>query len=318
MDKSSLQMNRIAVFDLGTNTFHMLIASCENEKLQVVKKVNKGVRLGAGGITQGTISIEAYQRALDGVAYLKQVGQEYGLWQMPRLAYGTSMFRNASNGAMLAKDIEGILHTHVQIISGEQEAELIHAGILASGAYTSENALSVDIGGGSVEFIIANKAELFWRKSLEIGGQRLMDKFHLNDPITQKEVEALRQYLTIQMQEVWEKVTEYNVKILIGASGSFDTLAQMQEAVLQNKVLDVEQHRNYTLNKPLLVKQLLELQNKNREERLAIPGMIPLRVDMIVVASILIQTLIEHIQPKEVLTSTFALKEGAAYRFFKS
>ena len=309
---------KIAVFDLGTYTFHLLIAAWQDGALQVIKKVNRGVRLGAGGINQGVITAEAYQRALKGISFLADVGYEYEFLQLPRLAYGTSMFRNAANGAQLAAEIEQTLHTKVQIISGTQEAELIHAGILASGAYDEANALSIDIGGGSVEFIIAGEGKLLWRKSLEIGGQRLMDMFHIHDPIGFEEIQHLRNYLSEHLIEVFNKSEEFNVKRLIGASGSFDTLAQMQEAVLQNQVLDVELIKSYKLDVQLLYRQLEALQNKTRAERLAIPGMMPLRVDMIVVASVLIELLLKQLAFDEVYTSTFSLKEGAAYNYFKS
>ena len=166
----------------------------------------------------------------------------------------------------------------------------------------------MDIGGGSIEFIVATKEGPIWMKSFEIGGQRLMDKFHINDPISKAEILSLENFLSSAISEVISVARENDVKTLVGVSGTFDTLqdistqAYHDEGAIDNE-LDIRTF-DVILNDLII---------KNRMQRLNIPGMIPMRVDMIVVALILTNYVLKEVGVQKIRISNYALKEGILY-----
>jgi exopolyphosphatase / guanosine-5'-triphosphate,3'-diphosphate pyrophosphatase len=109
-------------------------------------------------------------------------------------AFGTSALRNARNGEDVVKKIKALTDIDVNIISGDKEAEYIYMGVKAALHMEHVKSLIIDIGGGSVEFIIGDNDQIFWKRSLEIGAQRLLEQFHKNDPITTEEIAALNVY----------------------------------------------------------------------------------------------------------------------------
>ncbi|HXA00411.1 MAG TPA: hypothetical protein VNW99_00380, partial [Cytophagaceae bacterium] len=170
---------KIAVLDLGTNTFNLLIAEKSEDGMHTIHKEKTGVKLGKEGITKGFISAEAYERAINTVSHYKEVIDQYGVSKI--VAVATSAFRNARNGYQLVKDIKEKTDIDVQTIAGEKEAELIYYGVKAAMDLGKSTSLLLDIGGGSVEFVICNNDKIFWKGSYEIGGQRLIDKFQNSD-----------------------------------------------------------------------------------------------------------------------------------------
>ena len=108
-----------------------------------------------------------------------------------------------------------------------EEASFIHYGVCAALDIDTERCLIMDIGGGSIEFIISKGIEPIWMKSFEIGGQRLMEKFHKNDPITTTEILTIKSYLEINLQPLFKACDLYSPKTLIGSSGSFETLSEI-------------------------------------------------------------------------------------------
>jgi exopolyphosphatase/guanosine-5'-triphosphate,3'-diphosphate pyrophosphatase len=167
----------------------------------------------------------------------------------------------------------------------------------------------MDIGGGSVEFIIGTAKTVFWKQSFEIGGQRLLELFHHHDPILPAEISKLNSYLEEKLKPLLDAIQKHQPTGLIGASGTFDTLTDIYyESMLQCKLTG--QHI-FELPTSAFEKIHHSLLTQTREERLAIPGMIPMRVDMIVVASSLINFILDHLKVATICCSHYALKEGA-------
>jgi exopolyphosphatase / guanosine-5'-triphosphate,3'-diphosphate pyrophosphatase len=299
-------MQRLAVLDLGTNTFHLLIVEVKREGYSVLFKEKIAVKLGEGGISKGIITDEAADRAIDTLRYFKEKAD---LWNAATLlATATSAIRNASNGHTLVQRIREEVGMDIRVISGEEEAEYICKGVKSALTLGDSPSLIMDIGGGSVEFILTNDKKIFWKKSYEIGAQRLMDKFHRNDPILQVELDALYTYLAEVLIELREQIQLHNPQVLIGSSGTFDTLSDIycQKHSLPKDINNPEG--------PLTIlgfeEIFMEIKMKDRIERLAIPGMLAMRVDMIVVACALIDFLLKTHGFTEIRVSAYALKEG--------
>ena len=299
---------RIAVLDIGTNTFHILIAELDSTgHFESIHREKIPVKLGQGGINQNIITDEAIVRAKNAFNYFNELTNSFQITDLRSIA--TSAVRNAENGEEFVKMAKKLFNISIDIIDGNREAELIYKGVKKAVLLDSSKTLIIDIGGGSVEFIICNKSTIFWKKSFEIGGQRLVEKFHQKEPISQSETELLLTYLEQELNELNIACTKYEPTTLIGASGAFETLSDIyyNEHYITGSIVEKNYH---ILPKPAFQKIHNELIIKTRNERLAISGMIEMRVDMIVVSSHLINYVLEKSKITKILTSNYALKEG--------
>ncbi|MEO9482061.1 MAG: exopolyphosphatase [Ekhidna sp.] len=296
----------VAVIDLGTNTFHLLLASAADGTHEIFHRERKAVRIGEKGINKGQITKEAWDRALTALKDFKATIDKNEIDQV--FATATSAMRNASNGSALVKEIKKLTGIEIEVISGQREAELIHFGASKALDFGSEKSLIMDIGGGSIEFIIADQSQAYWLQSFEVGGQRLVEKFHKTDPITASEMDDLSNFFEEELQPLIDACREHNPTTLIGCSGTFDTLSDIYSE--KKNISRAEEATEYPFNKEAFESIYQELIAKNRTQRLAIPGMIEMRVDMIVVACILVEYIINKFQLKDVRVSAYALKEG--------
>ncbi len=295
-----------AAVDIGTNTFNLIIA--DRVTGEILYKEKQAVRLGMGGISKGVITDDAVERAIQTLQAYKATIEKYEVEQT--VVTATSAVRNAANQNEFVDRVLSETGFEVQVLSGHEEASYIYQGVKRYMKIAEGNELIVDIGGGSIEFIIADKKKPLWMKSLEIGGQRLMDKFHTHDPITQQDIDRLNNYLTTELEEVMRQCDTYAVTSLIGSAGSFDTLYDMY---LLSEAGQGMSRSEATLPVDAFLNLCDELVMKNRDERLQIPGMIAMRADMIVVASLLIKLVVQRLNIARLRVSAFALKEGVLF-----
>jgi exopolyphosphatase / guanosine-5'-triphosphate,3'-diphosphate pyrophosphatase len=298
--------NKVAIIDMGTNTFHLLLAEADEKGYHITFRDRLSVKIGMGGINEGTITEEGIHRALVAMQSFKNTINQYGISKV--YAFGTSALRNAQNNAEVARRIRELTDIDINIISGDLEAEYIYRGVKAALHLEKEKSLIIDIGGGSVEFIIGDNDHIFWKQSLEIGAQRLMERFQKSDPIQPGEIAALDNHFNSTLAPVFEALKKFPTQVMVGSSGTFDTLSDIFCA-------------RYDIHKPVeeietpltlagFYEIYEELLKKNRQQRMMIPGMIEMRVDMIVVACCLIRYILEHHPFNRIRVSTYSLKEG--------
>ena len=303
--------NRKAIIDCGTNTFHLLIADINgNNKLKVLHKEKFPVKIGEGGIEDNIILEAPIKRAVDTIRRFKNEIDKYNVNKI--IATGTSAFRNAKNGKQVATIIETETGIKINIIDGEKEAKLIYKGVSKAIKLTDEYYLIMDIGGGSVEFIISNKNEIKWLKSFEIGGQRLLERFHINDPISLKEINSLNKFLDHELEELYKICDKYRPNKLVGASGSFDTLSAIF-CTIKGEYFNEDESQSFHLPIENTLSIIDNIISKNHLQRLSINGMSKLRVDMIVVACLLVKRIMNKIHFNEIITTSYALKEGLLF-----
>ena len=304
----------LAIIDMGTNTFHLLLVKVENETFDIFHKEKIAAKIGANGINQRNINDDAIDRCLTALKSFKQQIDSAHIHEI--YAFATSAIRNAKNQQFLMQKIKKEVGIEPRIISGMEEASFIHYGVCAALNIDTERCLIMDIGGGSVEFIISKGLEPIWMKSFEIGGQRMMEEFHKNDPITTSEISTIKSYLEINLQPLFKACDLYGPKTLIGSSGSFETLSEIYQRKMNRYAQEKETELPISQNGMLQI--LKEIIAKKKEERLLIPGMIELRVDMIVIASLLIEFILKKTRLKTTRISSYAMKEGALLQIIKS
>ncbi len=297
---------KTAIIDLGTNTFNLLLVKITPKAYYIFHSEKLPVKIGEGGINHGFITEDAQERAIQALEYYKKVIEKEKITKV--YGFATSAFRNAKNGLKLKEILEGKTGFDIHIISGDKEAEYIYEGVKTAIDIGGDYALIVDIGGGSVEFIIANRTEIVWKKSFDIGAQRLLDWFHYMDPIPDKEMKQIFKFFEEQLKELDEEMMKYQPKSLIGSSGTFDTLSEIYQHKI-NRFVKGDEAESPLTKKGFeeIYQQILRL---NREERLKIPGMIEMRVDMIVVASCLVKYLLDKFKIEQIRVSSHSLKEG--------
>lgn len=294
-----------AVVDLGTNTFHVLIF----DKDQVVFKQSLAAKMGMGGINRGEITAEGIERS---IKVLKIFREKLDAFEVPDervFAFGTSALRSAKNKEEVLARIREETRITVKVIDGAEEASLIYEGVKRA-VNIDETILIVDIGGGSVEFIICNPEKVLWMRSFEIGGQRLLERFMKKDPLPQSETGRMEQYFREALLPLTNAIHQYQAKIMVGSSGSFDTLNDMYYCRTTGD-FPPEDVAGFDYPMEEFGRAYEQLIFSNREERMQIPGMKELRVDMIVVAMVLIKFLLQTFGIHKIKISNYALKEGA-------
>ena len=294
-----------AIVDLGTNTFHLLVFTND----RVLYKESLATKMGMGGINRGEITPGGIDRSIRVLKIFREKLDHYEVADERVFAFGTSALRSASNAAGVLKRFQEETNIAVKIIDGKEEAELIYAGVKQAVAL-NETGLIVDIGGGSVEFIICDAEKVLWLQSFEIGGQRLVERFMKKDPLPVSETGRMEQYFRETLLPLVNAVHQYRPTVLVGSSGSFDTLNDLYYCRISGH-LPPEDVAGFDYPAEEFGRAYELLLFSNREERLKIPGMKELRVDMIVVAMVLIRFLLETLGINKIKISNYALKEGA-------
>lgn len=299
---SPQKTTRIAVIDLGTNTFNLLIADVASSSFSLVYGEKEGVALGMGGITQGVIVDEAFERGLKAVQKFRQICNAHQVIEIR--AFGTSALRDARNTPVFMQEIYSKTGIEIQLISGEEEAELIYKGVKWSYDF-QEPAIIMDIGGGSTEFIVANATGIETKISLNIGVSRIIQELTLSDPLTQADILAIEDWLEARSMSFFD---DKQIDILIGASGSFETFHEMINdaafpAGIQSQEIDLT-----ALNS--ILDWIISSDQQARDEH---PFIIPIRRKMAPVAAVKTRWVMNKLQTKRVFVSPCSLKEGGLY-----
>lgn len=292
---------RAAVIDLGTNTFHLIIADL-SDRVNVVYKTNSPVKLGEGKINENIIIPEAFERGLQTLmAFAEEIkNQRVDIVK----ATATSAVRSAANGADFVEAAKLRAGIDIEVISGEEEAGYIFKGVQATGVIV-EPSLIMDIGGGSTEFILCNPEQVLWKKSYNIGAARLMQAYFKSDPISKADQRIILDHLENTLRELKEACAAHQPLTLIGSAGAFETFA-----TLLLKDVEVKSIASCTLPIEAYKKLAAELIASTHEERAGMKGLIPLRVDMIVLAAILTNYVIDETGLEKLSLSTYDLKMG--------
>ena len=303
---------KIAVIDIGTNTFNLLVAHKPNRKLIPIAIHKEFVFLGKGGINSNLILDDAILRGLKTIKKFKEISYKLGVSKI--IAIATSAVRNAKNGDDFARKVKSLTGIEIEIINGNLEAEYIYNGAKEATNLGSNPILLMDVGGGSTEFIICDKHEVYWKKSIEVGAARLFEKFHKSDSILKEEIEEIEDHLKKTLDQVIKKASDFEVDTLIGSSGAFTSIAKMIAHRLNEpeKLIYTTEYEFNILEFYNIKENIIHL---NLEERLKIPGLIKERAPMIVVGMVLVKFILEKLNIQQFKLSRYALKEGVASKF---
>jgi exopolyphosphatase / guanosine-5'-triphosphate,3'-diphosphate pyrophosphatase len=304
-----------AIIDLGTNTFNLLVYEVVDASegrtsngFRILHSEERPVFLGRGGIEHGMVAADAIERGMATLRAFNGIALQHGADRVS--GFGTSALRNARNAADLIDRAQNELGITIRVIPGDTEAELILAGVRQAVTFTSKPALIMDIGGGSIEFILATNKALMWKQSFELGASRLRERIPVSDPITIAEEARIAAHLDDRLEALYAIIDRHEPHQLIGSAGSFDSLATMI-AVERSSTISSDQHSlAFTaLEFDLLKDRLLRM---DRSERMRQPGLPEYRVDTLPYAIIAIDRVLAAGGIRDMVWSRYALKEGAA------
>ncbi len=300
--------NRFAIIDLGTNTFHLLVANYQTSNdFNILERTVIPVKIGSGGINKQHLTDEAYQRGMDALQNFEKTVKKHNARVIKII--GTSALRNAINAPKFLQDVEALMDCPVALIDGDEEAKYIYQGVRAAIGLWDNPSLILDIGGGSVEFIIGNKQKLYWEKSIEIGAARLLDRFPHEFPINKQDKQNLLEYIKDTLAPLLKNLSHYQLEGLVGASGFFETFTNLHRYRVE-KAPSSEMPLVYEFSADVFQSIKQQILSSTREELYNMPGMEPFRVEMMVVSTLLLDVILEETGIKRLYYSDFAVKEG--------
>ncbi len=302
---------RIAIIDLGTNLFNLIIAEKDNSKIKVLHNDKYSVKLGRGGIGNNIILPDALDRAYTALAIHVQAIKSFKVDKV--IALGTSALRTADNSKEFIHTVHRKFGIDIELISGDREAELIYLGVRQTLDNSNETYLILDIGGGSNEFILANNKNIIWKESFKLGMARLLEMFHPSDPITQVEISQLENYFDQELKPLFQAIKNTKIESLIGAEGAFETFYN----ILNYQENPDFKPTSYNYSRTIQIEAFYTLHQKlirtNADERCKIKGLEHFRTEMVVTSSIFINYILRKLSIQKMFVSPFSLKEGAAW-----
>jgi exopolyphosphatase / guanosine-5'-triphosphate,3'-diphosphate pyrophosphatase len=302
---------RIAAIDLGTNSFHaVLVDIYPDGSFRTIDKLKEMVILAEKGMGN-QLSEDAMQRGLEALKRIKFLCDSQEVEEI--LAFATSAIREATNGGDFIQRMIDEVGIKARAIPGKLEAELIGYAVRHSIALDEEMVLIVDIGGGSVEFIVGNNEEFLYHNSLKLGVARMAAKFVKNDPISKSEIKSLKKHYKKSLKEIAEIIKDHKVKTMIGSSGTMENIG----AIVANRT---SLTANMTLNELMfdtseflsLYKDFIKL---NRDERSEINELDEKRIDIINPGMVLVKYLVKKFNIDHIKISEAALRDGMILNF---
>nr|WP_283775310.1 Ppx/GppA phosphatase family protein [Desulfuromonas sp. CSMB_57] len=267
---------RLAAIDIGTNSIRCIVVEVDEAgRFKTLDDEKATVRLGEGLTGSGEISLQAWQRAEAALQRMRMIAAGHGAEIIEAVA--TSAVRKARNGQAFIAAMAKATGIRIDVISGEEEAEL--AVLSARNNFVLENQRCglVDIGGGSLEIIVTADGLIENICSLELGALVLTERFTAGDPVSEKDLKALRQHVHATLKKNLDE-EDFDIQCLIGSGGTMTTIAGMVMAMRNEQFSSLH---GYEVLRSEVVHLLAMLRRKTLKERKSLPGLSADRADII-------------------------------------
>lgn len=306
MKSDPTSLKRVASIDIGTNTILLLIAKVEEGKVNPLFEIETVARLGEGVQKNGILLKEAMDRGLQTLAQYLKWCQELEVQKV--FAAGTSALREAKNSEDFLNLVKEKLDLPIEVISGEEEAQLSFLAVAKDLGELKEPILVVDVGGGSTEFILGKGDQISQWISLPLGSVRFTEEFLRSDPVQEEEWEKMER-----------KIQGYLVNIphsqepisMVAVGGTATTLASVEQG-LEDFIAEKIHH--FVLGKEALKNQLLLYRSKTIDERRKISGLPIARADVILAGGAILYQAMEELKCPSVLISCHGVRYGLLYK----
>jgi len=300
-------MTVVAAIDVGTNSFHLLVADIdESGHFDVVTREKEPVRLGSGADDMKRLQPDAIDRGIEALDRMRRIAEHAGADGV--LAVATSAVREAANRQEFVSRARAEAHVDVEVVSGVEEARLIHLGVLQSAPVFDRRHLVIDIGGGSTEFIVGERSQPLLLRSLKLGAIRLTDRFFPRGIVAPGDVKRCARHVDSFISTLEYEIDELGFEETVGSSGTIITLARMCSARRGDRS---NRTGNLSFTRPELEAIVKEVAtHRTPAERKVIEGLEDRRADIIVGGAVLMRQVMRTLDIERVQVSDHALREG--------
>ncbi|MCX6364612.1 MAG: Ppx/GppA phosphatase family protein [Actinobacteria bacterium] len=296
--------------DIGTNSVRLMVVRLEpDHSWSTITLQKEPVRLGEGEFgAQSTLQPAAMDRAALVCRSFAELARSHGAQMV--VAVATSATREAGNKIAFVRRLREEAGLDVHVVSGQEEARLIFLGVLSRVHLGARRALVIDIGGGSTEVALGDRAGAAYMDSLRLGAIRLSSEFpeaSAGAPVTARTYEAMRRRVQVEAARIRRHLAGERIDVVFGTSGTIRNLA----SVVVRALRDGAPQRVDTLSRAEVRKVAKMLRSLDLEERRAVPGLNPLRADIVVAGTAILDALMEDLDLAEIqAVAECGLREG--------
>lgn len=300
----------IASIDLGTNSTRVLVGRADGAGgIETLIRRNTITRMGESVDSAGALAPQAVERVLACLRDYRQVLDEHGVTAV-RIA-ATSAARDASNREEFFDQVEAIVGTRPELISGDEEGRLSFLGATRSLDPALGPFLVVDIGGGSTEFVVGPRAdEVDGALSVDVGCVRLTEKFLEHDPPQPEELSAAISLTDTYLEDVRRELpTAADAKTLVGVAGTITTVAAVELGLPE---YDPSAIHHFHLTRDAAEDVFRTLATEARADRIHNPGLEEARADVIVGGCCVLVAILRRFGFDELIVSEADILDGLA------
>jgi exopolyphosphatase/guanosine-5'-triphosphate,3'-diphosphate pyrophosphatase len=298
----------LAAVDIGTNSVHLVVArfSDDGKRFDVVEREREMVRLGSSGGDMTHLDDDAIERGIEVLSRFRQVAEVHGARVR---AVATSAVREAENRDEFIDRAWADAGMHVDVISGFEEARLIHLGVLQAVPVFDQQLLLCDIGGGSTELLVGKQGDVLASRSLKLGAIRLTTRFFDTNSLHPGAVDACRRYVRATLAPLVREIRRIGFDVAVGSSGTIAAVCAMVAARRDEAV--PRTFNNFVLTRDELAEVLTALVKAGSvKERAKLPGLDERRADIILAGAIILEQVVDELGLDSITYSDYALREG--------
>jgi exopolyphosphatase / guanosine-5'-triphosphate,3'-diphosphate pyrophosphatase len=303
---------RLAAIDIGTNSIHMVVVEVKADfSFEVVDREKDMVRLGAGGLGGRALAPAAAEAALETLARFKQLATSREVEEV--LAVATSAVREARNGGEFLAAIEKRTGIRPRVVSGVEEARLIHKAAVYGVDASSGTTVVIDIGGGSMEVTLGTSTEVHLARTFPLGALRLTDRYVSSDPLSKADERRLVKHVRSEFGTFAEQLIASGFSRVIATSGTSLSLGEV--ALAGHRLFDGNTIHHTRVPAKALHRARKQVVDLDMQQRLRLPGLDSRRADLIVAGAVLLDTVVRLLNAREITLCDLALREGLILDF---
>jgi exopolyphosphatase/guanosine-5'-triphosphate,3'-diphosphate pyrophosphatase len=297
---------RLAAIDVGSNSIHMIVAQADADGgISTLWRLKEMVGLGRLSFPSKRLTVDAMNRAVSVLARFQQAAQQRQAEKI--VAVATSAVREAENGGDLIERVRRELGLYVRVVSAREEARLIYLAVRHAIPMRGQPHLLIDIGGGSVEFVVGDDKRAALLESRKLGAARMTAQFIKSDPIGEDEYRALLKHYDKELSPLCEQIAALNPVKVLGTSGTLENIAAMTGS---EPTPNGDEHRTQVIERNRFDKLLAELLESQSNDRARIRGLDDQRKDQIVAGAVLVSEVFRRLHLKRIEICPMALREG--------
>jgi exopolyphosphatase/guanosine-5'-triphosphate,3'-diphosphate pyrophosphatase len=299
----------LSAIDIGTNSFHMIVAQVKNHgAFSILSRDKDVVRLGKSSTDMKYISADAAFRGINTLRRFKMICDSYD----SRIrAVATSAVREALNRDDFIWEVLEKTGIKIEVISGFEEARLIYLGMLQALPVFNERILLIDIGGGSTEFLVGEAGEVLYANSIKVGTVRLSERFFADGKFTPDCIAEAKMFTRSAINPVIRNLSEYKFSKVIGTSGTITNIGSMIYSHKSYNEEDEVNFNNYTFGRESLEPIIRKIYKCNSVSKIELlPGLDSKRADIITAGTVILEQIFNELNLNKMTVSGYALREG--------